>query len=218
MIDFHTHSIFSDGVLIPAELIQRAIARGYEGIAITDHIDQANVDLVVPRVVRAVRALRDYVDIAVLAGAEITHVPPRLIPEIVKECRSLGAQIVLVHGETIVEPVPKGTNTSAIDAGVDILAHPGIISDDDVKHAVQKGVILEITARGGHSLSNGLVAKKALQYGAKMVINTDSHSPSDLITKDFATKVLQSAGLEEVAIEGVFDTAYRLLQRCLQKA
>lgn len=218
MIDFHTHSIFSDGVLIPAELIQRAIARGYKGIAITDHIDQANVDLVVPRVVKAVRALRDYVDIVVLAGAEITHVPPRLIPEIVKECRSLGAQIVLVHGETIVEPVPEGTNTAAIDAGADILAHPGIISDDDVKYAVQKGVILEITARAGHSLSNGLVAKKALHYGAKMVINTDSHSPSDLITKDFATKVLQSAGLDEVTIEGVFDTANKLLQKGLKRA
>ena len=51
-----------------------------------------------------------------------------LIAPLSCRARALGAQIVLVHGETIVEPVPPGTNHQAIEAGVDILAHPGLIS------------------------------------------------------------------------------------------
>jgi len=37
MIDLHTHSLFSDGELIPSELVSRAAAAGYRAIAITDH-------------------------------------------------------------------------------------------------------------------------------------------------------------------------------------
>jgi Histidinol phosphatase and related hydrolases of the PHP family len=39
MIDLHTHSIFSDGELIPAELTRRAAVAGYRAMAITDHGD-----------------------------------------------------------------------------------------------------------------------------------------------------------------------------------
>ncbi len=125
MIDLHTHTIFSDGELIPAELVRRAVAAGYKAIALTDHIDQSNIDLVIPRIAKAVNALREMVPIAVMVGAELTHVPPRQIADLAKEARTLGAQIVVVHGETLVEPVLEGTNRAAIEAGIDILAHPG---------------------------------------------------------------------------------------------
>ena len=37
LVDFHTHSHFSDGVLAPAELVARAQARGVGTLALTDH-------------------------------------------------------------------------------------------------------------------------------------------------------------------------------------
>ena len=37
LIDFHTHSTASDGALSPRELIDRALARGVDQFAITDH-------------------------------------------------------------------------------------------------------------------------------------------------------------------------------------
>src|SRR5208283_4701869 len=119
MIDLHTHSIFSDGELIPAELIQRAVAYGYSALAITDHVDQSNIDLVIPRIVKVIKSLQAHIPITVLAGAEITHVPPALIPGLIKEARALGAQIIVVHGETLVEPVVEGTNRAAIEGGAD---------------------------------------------------------------------------------------------------
>ena len=57
MVDLHSHTIFSDGELLPAELIQRAEAKGLAGIALTDHVDPSNLDFVLPRVLALVGGL-----------------------------------------------------------------------------------------------------------------------------------------------------------------
>jgi histidinol phosphatase-like PHP family hydrolase len=131
----------------------------------------------------------------------------------VKEARGLGAKIVVVHGETLVEPVAPGTNRAAIEANADILAHPGIISEEDLLLAKERGVTLEITARKGHSLSNGYVAKEAMRFGVPLCINTDAHSPSDLITREFAVKILLAAGIEENRIESVFENSKAIVEK-----
>jgi len=217
MIDLHTHSLFSDGELLPAELIQRASVIGYKAIAITDHVDQSNIDIVVPRIVKAIKALKEFISITAIPGAEITHVPPVLIPSLVKEARQLGAKVIVVHGETIVEPVAQGTNKAAIEAGADILAHPGIISTEDLLFAKEKGVVLEITSRKGHSLSNGHVAKESIKFGIPLVINTDTHSPADLITADTARRILLAAGIDENRIESVFETSEAIIEKALRR-
>ena len=217
MIDLHTHSFFSDGELIPSELIRRAEAIGYKAIAITDHVDASNIDLVVPQIVKAIRKLREYLSIEALPGAEITHAPPQTIPDLVKEARKLGAKIVVVHGETLVEPVRPGTNRAAIEAGADILAHPGLISEEDLLFAKEKGVTLEITARKGHSLSNGHVAKEAVRLGVRLCINTDSHSPSDLITKEFASKILLGSGMENTRLDQIFENSKVIIENALRR-
>jgi putative hydrolase len=217
MIDLHTHSIFSDGELVPYELIQRAIAAGYEAIAITDHMDASNIDFIIPRIVKALERIRPLVPIEVLPGAEITHAPPELVPDLVKEARGLGAKIVIVHGETIVEPVREGTNRAAIQAGADIISHPGLISTEDLLFAKEKNILLEITSRKGHSLSNGHVAKEAMRFGVPLCVNSDSHSPSDLITKEFALKVLLGAGIEKNRTDAIFENSRNLIEKVLRR-
>jgi histidinol phosphatase-like PHP family hydrolase len=217
MIDLHTHSFFSDGELIPSELIRRAEAIGYKAIAITDHVDASNIDFIVPKIVQAIRKMREYLSIEALPGAEITHAPPQTIPDLVKEARQLGAKIVVVHGETLVEPVRPGTNRAAIEAGADILAHPGLISEEDLLFAKEKGVTLEITARKGHSLSNGHVAKEAVRLGVRLCINTDSHSPSDLITKEFASKILLGSGIENTHLDSIFENSKVIIENALRR-
>jgi len=118
---------------------------------------------------------------------------------------------VVVHGETIAEPVAPGTNRAALDADIDILAHPGFISIDDVMTAAKKGIFLEITARKGHSLTNGYVAQLAKEHGAKMVLNSDAHIPSDLVTLEWAKKVAMGAGLTERDFDGMQKNAESLL-------
>ena len=195
MIDLHTHTIFSDGVLVPAELARRAQALDYKALAFTDHVDFSNLDFVLPRLITFCRTIGDTMTMTLLPGVELTHVPPALIGDGVKKSRDLGAQIIVVHGETLVEPVAPGTNRAAITAGVDILAHPGLITEAEAELAAENGVHLEITTRPGHALSNGHVAKIAARTGARLLLNNDAHAPGDLRTWAMAEKIALGAGL-----------------------
>src|SRR5574337_754425 len=210
MIDLHTHSLFSDGVLVPSELVRRAVMKGYEVIAITDHADASNLDFAIPRVAAACKELTARWKITALPGIELTHIPPETFGELTKRARSLGAAVVVAHGETPVEPVHPGTNRAAIEAGVDILAHPGLLSREEAELAARRGVFLEITTRKGHSLTNGHVARLAGEAGARLVINTDTHEPGDLITDEFARTVLQGAGLSAAGIDQVLNNSREL--------
>ncbi|MCD6137978.1 MAG: histidinol phosphate phosphatase domain-containing protein [Deltaproteobacteria bacterium] len=201
MIDLHTHSIFSDGVLVPSELARRAEVLGIKAIGITDHADASNLDFIIPRIVTASERLNSLKRIKIVPGIELTHIPPSQIAALVEQARSLGARVVVVHGETIAEPVIPGTNRAAIAAGANILAHPGLISEEEVVMAAQKGILLEISARKGHCLTNGHVAKLAKKYGAELVLNSDAHEPEDLLTEQLARQIALGAGLSEKDFE-----------------
>jgi histidinol phosphatase-like PHP family hydrolase len=211
MIDLHTHSLFSDGTLIPSELIRRLEAMGYVAAAITDHVDSSNLDHVVPRIVRVAEELNHAQSVKVIPGVELTHVPPVFIPSLVRRAREMGARLVVIHGETIAEPVAPGTNRAGIEAGADILAHPGLIRTEEVKLAARKGVYLEISARKGHSLTNGYVAKLAAEAGARMLLNSDGHGPADFMTQEFGRKVTQGAGLASDSFEHLLSNSRLLL-------
>ena len=213
MIDLHTHSFFSDGELIPSELVRRAVVKGYRAIAITDHGDLSNIDLIVTRMAKVSAELSRAWGIKVIPGVELTHVPPADIAGLAKKARMLGARLVLCHGETIVEPVPPGTNSAALNSDIDILTHPGLITMEDAKLAARKGIYLEITARKGHSLTNGHVAKTALAAGAKLLLNTDAHSPGDLKTKEEAEKIALGAGLRIDDFNKITRNAEELVER-----
>ncbi|MFZ1316381.1 MAG: histidinol phosphate phosphatase domain-containing protein [Methanothrix sp.] len=194
MIDLHTHTTFSDGELIPSELVRRAEIKGYTAIGITDHADYTNIEHIISCVSK-VKYLEGILDIRILPGVELTHVPPKRIAPLADLARKLGAEIVVVHGESPVEPVRPGTNRAALEAGVDILAHPGFITLEEAQMARENGVCLEITARSGHNITNGHVVQMAVQAGAKMVVNTDAHAPGDLIDSERAVQIAFGAGL-----------------------
>ncbi|MDD5132149.1 MAG: histidinol phosphate phosphatase domain-containing protein [bacterium] len=212
MIDLHSHTFFSDGVLIPSELVCRALAAGYKMICLSDHVDFSNMDITIPRMVKVSKILTNEYKIKVIPGAELTYVPPRLIAQALRMAKNLGAEIILVHGETSVEPVPKGTNRAAIEARVDILAHPGNISKDDVKLARANKVYLEITTRKGHNKTNKHVASLANIYGAKLVFNTDTHTPEDLMNESLIKSTLTAAHLTTKDFKTMQENAYNLVK------
>jgi len=215
MIDLHTHSILSDGELLPSELARRAYVKGYRIIGISDHADSSNLDSIISSMLKLREEFEYYPNITILPGIEITHVPKNFIGELIARARRLGALYVVVHGETLVEPVEEGTNREAILGGADILAHPGLITEEDVKLAKEKNVLLEVSARKGHSLSNGHVAKLALAVGASLVYDTDSHSPSDLTTEAEARRIVLGAGLSADDFSAMQRNALRLVKRAV---
>ena len=104
----------------------------------------------------------------------------------------------MVHGESNIEPVEKGTNKAALQCPyVDILAHPGLISPEEAELAATAGIFLEISARKGHSLTNGHIVQQSRLAGAKLLLNSDAHDESDLLTLQLARKIARGAGLDE---------------------
>jgi putative hydrolase len=84
---------------------------------------------------------------------------------------------------------------------VDILAHPGIITVEEVEIAKENNIALEISSRRGHCLGNGHVAKLATEVGADLVVDTDTHMPGDLISYEMAYNVALGAGLPDKEIK-----------------
>ncbi|MDO8841124.1 histidinol phosphate phosphatase domain-containing protein [Methanocalculus sp.] len=195
MYDFHCHTTLSDGGMLPIELIRRMSVLGYGTVAISDHVDATNLHEVITAVSRLKRSASLF-GVELLCGVEITHVPPEEIPNIAKEAKEIGADVVVVHGETVVEPVAPGTNAVAVRSpDVNILAHPGLISYADAEAAAKNGVFLEITSRNGHNRMNGHVVKTALDAGCGMLVQSDAHEPRDLLDRDAKWLVARGAGL-----------------------
>jgi putative hydrolase len=213
MIDLHTHTFLSDGLLSPAELVYRAEHAGYRAIGMTDHADASNLDDLISSIVQFVRETQPFMKIRIIPGVELTHVPPGQISGLVRRARQLGARLVLLHGETVCEPVALGTNRAGIEAGIDILAHPGIISEEEVRLAAANGVYLEISARHSHGLGNGRVVSLAREAGAALVINSDAHAPSDILTPNRREKVAFGSGLTADEMERINKTMISLVEK-----
>lgn len=213
-IDLHMHSLFSDGELLPSELARRAAVLNHETIAITDHIDSSNISSL-SKLAGALDDINENWDINVVPGAEITHVPIEIIDSLAIKAREFGAKIIVVHGETLSEPVIPGTNLAAVQSqNVDILAHPGLITHEEAEIAKDNNIFLEISARAGHSLANGHVAKVACDVGANLVIDTDAHAPNDLITFEKAKLIGLGAGLSEKQVDkALIDNPIKILKK-----
>ena len=213
LYDFHTHSFFSDGALLPMELIRRAHVSGYTAMAITDHASASNIEELVEKVTRDCDLAWEQWGFRVLPGVELTHCPPRSIAGLAARAKAAGAKIVVIHGETLVEPVPPGTNRASVECpDVDVLGHPGLLTEEEATLAARNEVFLEITSRRGHCLGNGNTVVLGRAAGASFLVNSDTHSPGDLHTEAFARTVALGAGLTpDEADAALYENPKRLL-------
>jgi histidinol phosphatase-like PHP family hydrolase len=203
LYDLHTHTILSDGEMLPIELIRRMAVLGYTTVAITDHVDASNTLSVIESLDQVRESAKIY-GVKLLCGVEITHVPPSQIAELAKSAKTSGADIVIVHGETPVEPVAAGTNRAACTCKyVNVLAHPGLITREDAFLAAKNGIALEITSRGGHNRTNGHVALVARDTACQIVVDSDAHAPHDLLDERAKFVVAKGAGLTDAECKQV---------------
>jgi histidinol phosphatase-like PHP family hydrolase len=238
--DFHTHTVFSDGGMIPAGLMQRALVRGCLGLAITDHVDSSNLEWAFENLLKFVEELgqewqpdivpagaattaplntldSETLDknwhLPLIPGVELTSVPPRKIETLAQKARSLGAKWIVVHGETIMEPVAPGTNRAAIEAGVDLLSHPGLITAEDAARAAELGVHLEITTHKGHGMANGWVAQRARESGAKLLLNTDCHISAEILDAKQRRAIAFGAGMTAKEVDRIWQNGRQIIAR-----
>ena len=213
-IDFHSHSFLTDGQTSPTEMWNEAEALEHRALALTDHVSLEDPRPLLERLRQEARAW-DGERFVPVVGVELTKVPPRRIADAARAARAAGAEIVIVHGETIVEHVPAGTNHAAIDSGqVDILAHPGLLDPRDAELARANSVVLEISGRRGHALCNGRVVRLALEAGAELVVDSDAHAVSELIPLETARRIALGAGVPESRLDAVLErTPARVLEK-----
>jgi histidinol phosphatase-like PHP family hydrolase len=184
---------------------------------VTDHAGPGNLAPVLDQLRRDCEEVNRHWPILALPGVELTHVPPATIPDLARRARAAGALVVAVHGETVVEPVPPGTNRAAVDSeDVDVLAHPGLLDPADAARAAARGCFLEVSGRRGHAFTNGHVVRTALAAGARLLLDSDAHAPGDLLSEAFARHVLLGAALPEGELPTVLEANPRsLLERVL---
>lgn len=217
MIDLHVHTTLGCGSMTPAEAVRYARICGYRAIALTDSVDISTMQPVLERLRPLARSYSLYAGIELFAGVELTHVPPPLIPDAVAEARKLGAQLVLVHGESVSDHVELGTNLAAIEAGVDILAHPGLITVEDATLAAERGVLLEVTTRPDHGLANGHVVAMARRTGATCVINNDARTRHHFVCSEMRRAVALGAGMTPQEKDAAESAARQCVQRLLTR-
>lgn len=214
--DFHTHTVITDGELLPIESIRRAKVLGYRAIAITEHLGAEDPGPLLERLKLECRMGSEGFGILAFYGVEITHVPPKFIPGVASRARKAGAQIILVHGETLAEPVARGTNWAAVNSEIDILAHPGLIAPREARAAAEKGIFLEVTSRPGHAYTNGHVVAAGRAAGAAFLVNSDSHVPRDMMGEDMAARIGSGAGLDQKELQRTLkDNPRQLIRRSL---
>lgn len=213
--DFHCHTFLTDGRASATDMWCEAAQMGHRALAVTDHVALEDPKPLLDRLRQEATAW-DGEGLTTLIGVEITMVPPHRIAEAVRAARRAGAEVVIVHGETPANPVPPGTNRVAVELNeVDILAHPGFLTVEEAELAKAHGVVLELTARALHMVTNGHVARLALEVGNDLVVDSDAHATDQLVTADRAWQVARGAGVPEESVRRILlETPERLLRRC----
>ena len=210
--DFHTHTFFSEGSLSPLELIYKAMTNNYKAIAITDHAGIGSLQRVIAEVTKDCALAQAHWDIIAIPGVELTLVPAAAIASTAKQAKELGAKLVVVHGETGLEPIETGTNSAAVNSPyVDILAHPGLLNLEEGQSAAANGIFIEITARRIYSACNRHIANIARLAGAKLLVNSDAHEKQELLTPALAQAVAEGAGLNEREVKQTLEANPQLL-------
>ena len=203
LYDLHTHTILSDGEMLPTELVRRMAVLGYTTVAITDHVDTSNAVSVVKTLLDVQESARLF-GVRLLCGVEITHVPPSQIARSPGWPARPGRRSYSSMGRRPVEPVAPGTNHAACTCDdVNVLAHPGLITHEDARLAHENGIALEITSRGGHNRTNGHVARIARETSCQLVVDSDAHAPCDLLDRSSKQCVAEGAGLTVAESAGI---------------
>ncbi len=215
--DFHSHTYLTDGNTSATAMWRYALQLRHEVLAITDHLGTEDPAPLLARLRSEARAWEDS-PLIPLIGVEVTHVPPRKVPEAVRAARRAGAEVVIVHGETLAEQVLPGTNRAALELGeVDILAHPGLLTPEEAELARAHGTILELSGQRAHALANGHIARLALAAGAPLAVDSDAHAPEQLLPAELARKVALGAGLPEDRLRAVLEDAPRALLKRVRR-
>ncbi len=212
--DLHMHTTASDGQDEIRDMIQAAEQRGYEYIAITDHVERIGTaggldwEAVLEQREAAYSAAQD-TELEVYFGAECyidREGNLQLSPE---QVAALDMVIISVHTHFELDPDEQTERLlKAMEQPVfTVLGHPtgrllnereAIIFDFDavVSRAVELGVVLEIDSQPQRMDLDGRLARRAAELGARISVDSDAHRAQDLSVISYGIDMARRAWLE----------------------
>ncbi|MFC1936588.1 DNA polymerase/3'-5' exonuclease PolX, partial [Chloroflexota bacterium] len=211
--ELHTHSTWSDGKASILEMAEAAIERGLKVLAITDHSVSLGIGngLSVERlekqkdeIEKARKALGD--DLVLLHGTEMEIKADGSLDFPDEVLAELDIVIASVHVSMRQprEQVTERMLNAIRNPLVDIIAHPTnrLIPDREgadldmeavLAAAAEHDTALEINANPQRLDLNDIYARRAIELGVKLTINTDAHYPNQMALMDYGVATARRA-------------------------
>jgi DNA polymerase (family X) len=210
--ELHAHSTYSDGRSSLAEMVAAARARGYHYFAFTDHSQSLGVTGgMSPDTWHAQRAelaqvRAQFPDMLILQGAEVEVRADGTLDypdELLAEMDIVVAAVHVSHRQPREQITQRALNALR-NPHVDVLAHPSgrlierrapseVDLDRVIEEAAQTGCALEINANPVRLDLDDVHARRAVELGVPLVINTDAHSPADMDYLEYGVAVARRA-------------------------
>jgi len=197
--DLHIHTTYSDGKNDIEEMVEEAIAKGYQYIAITDHSSSLKVarGLSIESILSQIKKIKELNSklngFKILTGAEVNINKDGSLDFPEEVLSKLDVVIAAIHTgfkqnkKTITNRVIKALRHPMVN----ILAHPSgrligerepyaIDLNEVLNVAAEEGVWVEINSQPERLDLTDYWAMEAKKKGVKIVINTDSHNKDSL--------------------------------------
>lgn len=216
IMELHCHTTWSDGSLSVKEIAEEAIKRGKKILAITDH--SGSLGIAGGLKVEDLQKQRNEIDtvqsilgdrIRLLQGSEVEiHADGSLdFPD--EELAKLDIVVASLH-TSLRQPREKITERlirAIRNPHVDIIGHPtGRLLPDregaDLDMAAvfgaaqETGIALEINSHPSRLDLDDIFARRAVEMGIPLAINTDAHTASDLDLLDFGISTARRGWVE----------------------
>lgn len=214
--ELHSHSTWSDGTLSVREMALAARQRGLQTLAITDHSvslgiasglsaqqlseQRAEIDEVQRELGDSIRLLQG-AEVEIRADGELDY-PDEVLAGLDLVIASLHVSLRQPR-----EQVTQRLLNAIRNPHVDLIGHPtgrlipdreGADLDMDavLAAAAESGVALEINAHPARLDLEDIYARRAIELGIPLSINTDAHSVSDLEMRHFGVATARRGWVE----------------------
>lgn len=229
--ELHCHTTWSDGKLSVKEIAQAALERGFKVLAITDHSPSLGVtgglSIEDIRLQRAeIEAAQSELgeSILLLQGAEVEIRADGTLDYPDEVLASFDIVFASLH-VSLRQPREKITQrllNAIANPHVDVIGHPtgrlipdreGADLDMDavLAAAAHSGVALEINAHPSRLDLEDIYARRAVELGIPLSINTDAHSPADMDLMHFGVATARRGWVEAEQVINTWKTK-RLLK------
>ncbi|SCG85475.1 DNA polymerase/3'-5' exonuclease PolX [Methanobacterium congolense] len=200
--DLHLHTNWSDGKSKIHEMAKKAVDLGYEYMAVTDHfksiwmdngMDERDLEKQLLEIESINEKFEDSMDLCVFSGVEV---------DIDSEGHLNIESVLLEEIDIVVAALHSGLKQNKYgltdrivkvmyNEDVDVLAHPTgrkILEKTGYKldlerifqAALDTNTLLEVNADPDRLDLNDVIIREAVDYGCKLVINSNSHSLRDM--------------------------------------